>query len=171
MALKKEDTGKNQLILLAILLVFLAIIDISTIAIWKFSSPSSPATPEEETIKVTEIISGDLIRLSDSRTVKLIGIDSPSAGQPYYQESIDMLKFLILDKQARLETDAEDKDSAGNLLRYVYVNYNNQELFVNLESVKQGYSLPFHIGANQKYRTEIEQARQECMANKLNLCG
>lgn len=166
-----NSNGKNQLILLAILLIFLAIIDISTIAIWKFSSPSTPLTPEAETVKVAEIISGSIIKLSDGRQVKLIGIDSPSVGQSYYQESIDLLKFLVLNKEVRLEPDIEDKNSAGNLLRYVYVDYNGKELFVNLESVRQGYSLPFHLGANVKYRTEIEAARAECVKNKLNLCG
>lgn len=168
---KRDDSGRTQLILLVILLIFLAIIDISTLAVWKFSFSPSPSTPKEETSTVTEVISGNIIKLSDGRTVKLIGIDSPSPGQNYYEESVNMLKFLVLDKEVRLESDVEDKDSGGNLLRYVYVNYNNKELFVNLESVRQGYSLPFHIGANVKHRTEIEAARTECMTNKLNLCS
>lgn len=176
MAEKRGNSKPSNLgafALLIILLFFLALIDIATLIIWRFpAQPSSqPPASKLESVKVTEIISGDMIKLSDGRTLKLIGIDAPETDQNYYEESISMLKFLILDKQVRLESDAEDRDSSGNLLRYVYVDYNNQELFVNLESVKQGYSLPFHMGANVKYRTEIEAARAECVKNKLNLCG
>ncbi len=165
---KKDYT---QLILLVILLSFLAIIDIATLYIWKSTSSPVISSSGTETITVAEIISGDTIILDNGKTVRLLGINAPDENQPYYQESIDMLKFLILDKKVRLEKDAVEDDGSGNLLRYVYVEYNREELFVNKESVSQGYSLPLNLAPNTKHKSEIDAARQECIKDKIRICA
>lgn len=179
MAAKKRDENKRDnspLILLVILLAFLAVIDIASLYIWSLSKPSSASNSSSSagqinTAKVSEIIDGKTIRMDNGDYVKLIGIDSPDQNSPFYQQSIDILTFLVLNKQVKLESDVQNTDSQGNLLRYVYVQYNNQELFVNKEIVRQGLALPFAVEPNTKYRTDLEAARNECLQSKLNLCG
>lgn len=169
-----SDGNSNQgaFALLIILLFFLALIDIASLIILKPSlSPTPPQSSTEETVKVAQVIDGESFTIDNGDTVKLIGIDAPSPEGKYYEESKRFLEFLISNKTLTLEKDVEDKDSSRNLLRYAYVNYNGKQVFVNLESARQGYSLPFHIGKNVKYRTEIEQARNQCITEQLNLCG
>ena len=175
MAQKKESSGNSNqgaFALLIILLFFLALIDISSLILLKPSlSPNPPQSDTEETAKVAQVIDGESFTIDTGDTVKLIGVDAPEIEGKYYEESTRFLEFLIANKTIKLEKDAEDKDSSGRLLRYVYVDYNGKQVFINLESVRQGYSLPFHTGKNVKYRTEIEQARNQCITEQLNLCG
>jgi len=175
MAKKKESSGNSNqgaFALLIILLFFLALIDIASLIILKPSlSPAPSQSIKEETAKVAQVIDGETFALNNGDIVKLIGIDAPSPEGKLYEESKRILEFLISNKTVTLEKDVEDKDSSGRLLRYVYVDYNGKQMFVNLESVRQGYSMSFHIGQNVKYRTEIEQARAQCIADQLNLCG
>ncbi|MBU3913173.1 MAG: thermonuclease family protein [Nanoarchaeota archaeon] len=174
MAVKKESSKNSQgaFALLIILLFFLALINISAILLMRPSiSPPQQQDSQEESGKVTEVLDGESFTLDNGRIVKLIGVDAPELGGKYYEESKRFLEFMVLDKTITLEKDIEDKDSSGRLLRYAHVVYNMEELFVNLESVRQGYSLPFHTGQNVRHRAEIEQARTECIKNQLNLCG
>jgi len=169
-----SDGKSNQgaFALLIILLFFLALIDITSIILLKPSlSPAPPQSNEEETAKVSQVIDGETFTLNNGDAVKLIGIDAPSPEGKYYEESKRFLEFLIANKTIKLEKDVEDKDISGNLLRYAYVDYNGKQMFVNLESVRQGYSMSFHVGQNVKHRAEIEQARAQCITEQLNLCG
>lgn len=170
---KKEASNASSLILLVILLVFLAVIDLSSLYIWKISSPSSSPSnsTSQSTQKVSQIISGDTIKMSDGSIVKLIGIKAPEIGMAYSEQSANMLNFLLLNKQVSLESDVSDKDSSGNLLRYVYVDYNGQSVFVNAESVRQGLSIPFSDSVNVKHKAEIDAARADCLRTRLNLCS
>ncbi|MFH1711576.1 MAG: thermonuclease family protein [Nanoarchaeota archaeon] len=178
MAEKKErgNGGNNQGVfaLLIILLFFLALIDISAILLLRpsFSSTQQNKQPDQKEVeKVIEVIDGETFILDNGDVVKLIGIDAPEPGGKYYEESKRFIEFLIINKSVTLEKDLEDKDSSGRLLRYAYVDYNGRQLFVNYESARQGYSLPFHASSNVKYRLVIEQARTECINEQLNLCG
>lgn len=122
--------------------------------------------PAEETITVTKVIDGDTVDLSDGQRVRLLGINTPEKGQPYYEEATNRLKELIEGKEVSLEKDVDDKDQYGRLLRFIF--YNNKN--INVEMVKEGYATVYIVGANTKYKTELENAWQECLENKVNLC-
>ncbi|MDI6885900.1 MAG: thermonuclease family protein [archaeon] len=68
--------------------------------------------------------------------VRLLGINTPEKGQPYYEEATNRLKELIEGKTVTLEKDIEDKDQYERLLRYIYID----DTFVNLEMVREGYA-------------------------------
>lgn len=168
---KRGKTDNSGLILLALLLLFLAVIDISSLYIWKTSSSTSQQSSTISSARVSEVIDGKTLRLDDGQYVRLLGIDSPQQGSAYYDEAVNALKLLVLNKQIKLEKDTSDTDSNGRLIRYVYVDFNNQQLFVNQELVRQGYALSFFLEPNIKYRAVIEQARQDCLKDKIRLCS
>jgi endonuclease YncB( thermonuclease family) len=137
--------GVMVLLILAVYLVF------------KDFTPTS-----SETFDVSQIIDGDTIRLSSGDKVRLIGINTPETGQPYYGEATEKLKQLIGNSPVKLEKDEDDKDQYGRLLRYVYVN----DTHVNLEMVKCGMAIAYEFQPNVKYSDDFEEAEQEAKSAK-----
>ena len=72
------------------------------------------------TARLGYVVDGDTIRLANGQYVRLIGIDTPERGRPYYAAAKDNLDRLI-DGQVQLvnPTSVDDVDRYGRLLRYV----------------------------------------------------
>jgi len=115
---------------------------------------------------VDEVLDGDTILIETGEYVRLIGIDSPEKNQSFYNESKAFLESLILSRPVILKIDTRDRDNYNRLLRYVYLN----NLNINIEMVKQGYARPMHISPDISQKEKIDQAWQECLKNKVNLC-
>lgn len=112
---------------------------------------------EGEEYEVTEVIDGDTIRLANGEKVRLIGINTPETGQPYYSEATDKLTELVDGKTVTLKKDKDSKDQYGRWLRYVYLD----DIFINLEMVKGGYVLSYRFEPNVKYADELDDAEEE----------
>ena len=112
-------------------------------------------------ITVSYVIDGDTIRLSNGKTVRLIGLNAPESGQPCSSEATNTLREFVLGKQITLEEDVDDKDQYGRLLRYVYVD----RTFINLELVRLGLAHKYEYGSNTKYSSQFEQAENEAKQN------
>jgi endonuclease YncB( thermonuclease family) len=176
---KKESAKKRKKGLLAILILLIVMVIFVDIAVYismnyniEFkSNPKTNSTYQSEYYRITGVIDGSTLKIDNGEIVKLIGIDSPNKGGQFYDESVMFMNLLALNKDARLERDTEDKDSEGNLERYVFVMYNGKEIMLNTESVKQGYSVSLLSEPNLKYESEINQARSDCLKSQVNLCG
>jgi micrococcal nuclease len=125
---------------------------------------------EEYLYKVTDVIDGDTIVIERANYIRLIGINAPEKNQPYYEEAKEFLTELLLNKTVRLEKDLDNSDNYGRLLRYVFLEGNNKEIFINAELVKRGFAIPMFVEPNIKYKEEIEKARENCIENKMGLC-
>ena len=112
--------------------------------------------PEISDNYVTEVIDGDTFKIYSGDSVRLICIDTPERWDEGYYLAKDFLESLILNKEVRLEKDVSETDRYGRLLRYVYVNKSNKEIFVNKEIVKQGYGVVYRYGDDVKRCEEIE---------------
>jgi micrococcal nuclease len=117
-------------------------------------------------IEISEVIDGDTVKLSTGEYVRLLGINAPEKGQKFYEEAKIRLEELLRDSNIKLESDFENSDKYGRLLRYLYAN----ETLVNLQLVREGYAKPYLL-ENLKYKLEIEEAWKECLQEKLNLCN
>ena len=71
-------------------------------------------------VRVGYVVDGDTIRLANGRYVRLIGIDTPERGRPYYRAAKRHLDRLV-EGRVRLVNPAstDDRDHYGRLLRYV----------------------------------------------------
>jgi micrococcal nuclease len=118
-----------------------------------------------EIYDVSEIIDGDTIKLTNGERVRLIGINTPERGQPYYQKATEKLEELIGSNPVRLEADKEDEDQYGRWLRYIYVN----DTFVNLEMVKSGYATAYEFQPNVKYSDKFKEAEQMARNSELGI--
>jgi endonuclease YncB( thermonuclease family) len=114
---------------------------------------------------VQEVIDGDTIRLSTGERVRLIGINTPETGQPYYDDATLKLEELIGENSVILKKDVEDKDQYGRWLRYVYVN----DTFVNLEMVRQGMAIAYEFEPNVKHSDEFYEAEDDARNNQIGI--
>lgn len=131
------------------------------------SLPSLTETPISSsvsgTFKVTRVIDGDTIEIENGEKIRYIGIDTPETVDPRKQvqcfgiEASKKNKELVEGKAVRLEKDITDRDKYFRLLRYVWVD----DLFVNLELVKQGFANSYSYPPDIKYQEEFLAAEKE----------
>jgi endonuclease YncB( thermonuclease family) len=115
-----------------------------------------------DTIDVEDLYSGVIER------VRLIGIDTPEAGQCYFDNARQRLIELVLDKVVRLERDISDTDQYGRLLRYVRVSRSGYPL-VNLTMVQEGYAYATPYPPDTLYADELQAAQDAAQAAGLGL--
>ncbi|MCL5071345.1 MAG: thermonuclease family protein [Actinobacteria bacterium] len=138
---------------------------LSGCGLYYFDDEDTGITKSIVEYKVIEVIDGDTFVLSNNEHVRLIGINTPESERYFYEEAKEVLEFLVLNKNVRLEKDVEDKDAYGRLLRYVYL----ENLFVNLEMIKRGFANVFTFPPNIKYTDKFIEAEREARKNEIGL--
>jgi len=92
--------------------------------------------------QVMNIIDGDTFELN-GETIRLLCVDTPEKGKKGYQEATDYLSSLILNREVILRDglsyNSMDKDVYNRSLRFVYIDVNSNQLFVNKNIVDNGY--------------------------------
>ena len=117
---------------------------------WKALEPAVPSANgfanKGNLYQVLRIIDGDTIEIEyegHRTSVQLIGVNAPETVHPskpperFGSEATAFIQSLLLDKFVYLEFDGDKKDKYDRLLAYVYRD--SDDLFVNLEIIRQGY--------------------------------
>lgn len=112
-------------------------------------------------VSVQEVVDGDTLKLSDGTTVRLIGINAPEKDQPYSNEARSNLEALVTEKSLDMQFDVEKLDKYGRSLAYLY----SENIFVNLELLKEGLAVTETISPNVSYADEFIKAQQEARTN------
>lgn len=86
--------------------------------------------------RVIAINDGDTFETQEGERVRMLGIDAPETYQPGGDIARDILGKYLLGRTVRLESDGENKDRYGRILRYVYLG----DMLVNGELVRNGYA-------------------------------
>ena len=135
------------------------------------SSLAKNETKDNNLVKVTRVIDGDTIEIEGGEKVRYIGIDTPETVDPrkpvqcFGVEASKKNKEMVEGKMVRLEKDITDRDKYNRLLRYVWLN----DVFVNLELVKQGFAYSYSYPPDIKYQGEFLKAQQEAREAKRGL--
>lgn len=121
---------------LLLILIFIAVFLTACI-----KSPTSSAVQQqfEGPFLVVKVIDGDTLILNTSEHVRLSGIDTPEAGECYYQDAKARLATLVEQQDVYLEQDITNKDKYKRLLRYIYIN----DVLVNSILVEEGAAKVF----------------------------
>lgn len=115
----------------------------------------------DETVsgKVTRIIDGDSILVTDSKSVEyevqLEGIDAPEIKQDFGTESTEGLSKLLKDKTVRITW--KSKDNFDRPLAQVY----DGDKHINMEMIKTGMAWHF-----KRYNKDEELAKAEAAAKE-----
>lgn len=119
-----------------------------------------------ETGFVTKVIDGDTIIVS-GESIRLLGIDANEKGEKCYKEAKVRLEELVLNKDVKIERDVKDKDQYKRLLRYVFIEKNENDLInVNLILVEEGLAIA-RFYENKKYKKEILEAETKARENRI----
>src|SRR5215208_1279198 len=135
-------------------------------AMWTAFIPSG-----SQPVTLIEVTDGDTIRVDvDGRNelVRLILIDAPEIQDPnnppecFGQEATTYLSWLLsLGGDLYLETDVSDRDRFGRLLRYVWLDFGDGEVYlVNEALVRAGYAAFSTFPPDVKYVEEMREAGQ-----------
>lgn len=92
--------------------------------------------------RVERIIDGDTFELCSGEKVRLLCVDTPERGEEGYEEAKTFLENLILYREVRLESSTNggnNTDKYNRLLRWVYVEDIDEEIFVNKYLLEEGY--------------------------------
>jgi micrococcal nuclease len=113
----------------------------------------------EANATVEYVIDGDTIdAIIDGREerIRLIGIDTPETKKPsspiecYGPEATTFTESLLpVGTPIRIERDTVNRDDFGRLLGYVYRA--SDGIFVNYETIRQGFATPLSIEPNTTY--------------------
>lgn len=93
--------------------------------------PNVPYTQNQQIFPATDIITdatdGDTLILQSGIRLRLLGINSPERGQPYFEEAKNFTLSQTKGKKVRLEYElGYQNDKFGRILAYVWINNNDR---------------------------------------------
>ncbi len=122
----------------------------------------------EDKYKVIKVIDGDTFELENRGKLRLLAIDTPEKGEPFYDSARAFLSNMVLNKEVELQFDVRKRDKYKRLLAYVYVD----SLFVNAEMISAGlaglYLFPEN-SSDQAVIAELLQFQREAMAKEVGI--
>ncbi len=85
---------------------------------------------------VVRVIDGDTVELSGHERLRLLGIDAPEYGEPYYDSAKAYLVRAVMGRQVRVQFGSRRRDGYGRLLGYIYID----TTLINTEILRRGYA-------------------------------
>lgn len=127
------------------------------------STPGLPDAPAGTGWSVVRVVDGDTLVVTDGAaetTVRLIGINTPEAGECLADEATAALIELVANGDVSLAADVSDRDSFGRALRYVETAAG---LDAGRELVERGLAIERRyepdVARSATYRAAQESAR------------
>jgi micrococcal nuclease len=131
---------------------------------------TASSTMANTELRLVDVVDGDTIVLDlagEQEEVRLIGIDTPEAGEDFADEATAALKAILGTGAIRLEEDVEERDQYGRLLAYVWVS----STLVNAELLRQGLATLYTVPPNVKYVEVLQAAQDEAEAAQSGVWG
>lgn len=154
---------KDLLILTLLLIIFLAV----NYPFLDSKLERALLGQETQTVFISRVIDGDTVASNNlNQSIRLLGINSPERGEPYYEEAKAFLEALILNRSVTLEFTGQRTDKYQRTLAYIISNNQN----INIQLVEQGLANPYQYSGKDKYSNQIQAAWQTCLQNQINLC-
>jgi micrococcal nuclease len=107
----------------------------------------------EDRFTVIRVIDGDTVELLGGDKLRLLGIDCPERGDPYYDSARVFLTSVILNKTPGVVFSGRRRDGYGRLLAYLYLD----TLFLNREIVRNGLAYVYLFEDNMADSDQVEQ--------------
>ena len=131
--------NRYRILIIAVFVLFLLLV--------RFVSEIGHDITPRDRFRITGIIDGDTIELPGGDRLRLIGIDCPEKGEPYYDSAMLFIEAMTLGKTAGITYSKRRRDRYGRMLGYVYID---DSTFVNAEIVRRGlahvYRFPDNAG-------------------------
>jgi micrococcal nuclease len=129
-----------------------------------------PLRTPKGALKVIRVVDGDTVVLSDGRTIRYIGVDTPERGRPFYEAAKNFNRKLVQGKVMELEFDIERYDRYGRLLAYVFVrDARGKRIFVNAELVSNGFAKVYTKPPNVRYADLFVRLQEDAREKRRGL--
>lgn len=131
---------------------------------------------KSDLVKVTQVIDGDTIEVQlrgETKKVRLIGVAAPKLKNSnkrmkcFAYGALGFTEFSLLGRTVTLEADdtQADNDKDGSLLRYVFWENDNFNLYI----IKKGFAYEYTYGKPYKYQKEFKEAEKYAEESKWGL--
>ena len=144
-----------------------------------FVSPAGRAydLPPPETATVAAVLDGETLKLTDGKTVKLIGAKAPMPPLgwrgddpwPFIDEAREALERLASNKTVELRFGGSRTDRHGNLLAQVFAVSGERRLWLQDELVRKGLARVYSLPDNRACIAELLAREGEARAKPLGL--
>lgn len=120
---------------------------------------------------VARVIDGDTVELAGGDRLRLLFIDTPERGQPFYDSATALLDSLTINKKASLSFGRRQRDGYGRLLAVVEVGAVN----VNQRLLERGFAHIYLFKDNLKDTLLSRQlqlmleAQRQAIANRVGI--
>lgn len=117
---------------------------------------------------VSRVVDGDTMELKGGDRLRLLALDTPEKGEPYYNEATSLARRLTLSQQARIEFAKRRRDKYGRLLGYLYID----SLFINRTIIDSGYGYVYLFSDNELQSEPVRlmlQAQKSAIKRKVGL--
>ncbi|MEA2031742.1 MAG: thermonuclease family protein [candidate division Zixibacteria bacterium] len=162
-----KTKGKKLWSSLTFRLTVIALV-IAILIVFRFVEDIGVEGQQNERFVVDRIIDGDTFVLAGGDRVRLLSIDTPEKGEPYYKQATQFLSNLVLDKVVRIEYASRRRDKYGRLLAYVYID----SLFVNKTILENGLGYLYLFKDTDTGQDETKillQAQRSALKQKVSL--
>jgi len=109
----KSLSATGAAVLLVVVLVLVVV---------RFVGDIGPEPQIVQGLAVASVIDGDTVELTNGERLRLLAIDTPERGEPFYDDARLLLTRLALGRPARVVTSRRERDSYGRLLGYLYID-------------------------------------------------
>jgi micrococcal nuclease len=116
---------------------------------------------------VAEVFDGDTFRMSTGKKVRIVGIDTPEAGERFHDEAKDYLSSLIINKEIEIKPIAVGQDRYGRTLAEVYVDTIN----IGLALIRHGYAQLYLFSDDNYLKDKYLPFLKEAISQKKGIWG
>ena len=121
--------------------------------------------------QVSEVLSGDSVRLYDGQVIKYLGIQAPQTGEPLFEQAREANAWLLRQHRAVIQIAPGVTTKEGYPCAYVFAIYSQVKgvfCFVNKELLQFGYAQAEHSTEHQ-YREEFARLEADAQRAKLGI--
>lgn len=128
---------------------------------WGYYTLTGQVTKEVLSEKVIEVTDGDTLKLESGQKVRLLGINTPEKGKPFYAEA-KAYTFQFVNRTLRFESYGYDK--YNRLLAHAF----DGSLHLNGELISQGLALLYYY-EEDRYYTLLDRAEERAREQERGL--
>jgi len=121
--------------------------------------------PDNGVARVKYVIDGDTIVLDNDIKIRMLGIDTPERGEPYYDTATERLKELVDKKEVTLKKDVSETDRYGRGLRHVYVG----DTWINEIMIEEGLARMVTYPPDVAHKDHFRALQREALENNRGL--
>jgi micrococcal nuclease len=127
-----------------------------------------PESGPDDRFTVVRVLDGDTMELAGGDRLRLLGIDTPEQGEPFYDSATDLIARIAFQHQGRIEYANSRRDKYGRLLGYLYFD----TVFVNRVVIDSGYGYVYLFSDNELHSEpvrELIEAQRSAIARRVGL--